>query len=634
MSPLIRLHFLRSFAQTTLTLACVCAASPVLAVDFAHDVLPILKKHCAKCHTNGKYEGGLSMDTRGMILESEAVVLGKSGESGLIERVLSDDPDEQMPPKGARLAKSEVKTLRDWIDGGLVWERGFTFRKFPRAPLEPREVKLPPETATLKNPIDRLLSDYFTKNKVTPGPLVDDRTFARRVYLDLNGLLPPVEELEKFVADKSPGKREALVDRLLDRKKAYTEHWLTFWSDMLRNAYRGTGYIDGGRSRIDGWLYASLYENKPYDKFVHDLISGSSGSAGFINGIRWRGNVNESQRREMQAAQNVGQVFMGTNLKCASCHDSFVNQWKLADAYALASVFSDKPLELHRCDKPTGKMAKVGFLYPQLGTIDAKAPRAAKMKQLADMMILPQNGRLSRTVVNRLWANFMGRGIVESVDDLDQPPFSSDLLDWLAKDLTANGYDLKHTMRLICTSRVYQTRAVGAPRPGASAVVFRGPLVKRMSAEMFADAISSLTGNWSGRAAIKLPKVSPSKEPPVGIRAALTNEDALTRVLGRPNREQVVTRRESIATTLQAIELTNGKTLDTKLKNGAKRWLNESGKSPGSMIDKIYLAAIGRHPTESERVVAKELVGEKARADGVADLLWALTMLPEFQLIY
>ena len=631
---MIHREFLQRAVPALLTLACVLAAHPAAAIDFAHEVLPILKKHCAKCHTDGKYEGGLSMDTRGMILESEAVVVGKSGESALIERILSDDPDEQMPPKGDRLSAAEVKTLRDWIDGGLVWERGFTFRKFPQAPLAPRAVKLPPATKTLTNPVDRLLAGYFAKNKVTPGPPADDRTFARRVYLDLNGLLPPVDELEQFVADKSPNKREALVDRLLGRKKAYTEHWLTFWSDMLRNAYRGTGYIDGGRSRIDGWLYASLYENKPYNTFVHELVSGSKGSAGFINGIKWRGNVNESQRREMQAAQNVGQVFMGTNLKCASCHDSFVNQWKLADSYALASVFSDKPLELHRCDKPTGKMAEVGFIFPELGKIDPKANRAAKMKQLADIIVKPENGRLARTVVNRLWTQLMGRGIVEPVDDLDQPPFSSDLLDWLANDLATNGYDLKRTLRLICTSRAYQSVAVGAPRPDASEIVFRGPLVKRMNAEVFSDAISSLTGTWAARPATKLPKVAPSNEPKIGVRAALTNEDTLTRVLGRPNREQVVTRRESIATTLQAIELTNGKTLDAKLKKGATLWLKTSASAPEKLIDNLYTAALGRSPTEPERVVAKELIGEKAQAEGVTDVLWVLTMLPEFQLIH
>ncbi len=580
------------------------------SVDFAHGVLPILTKHCAECHTDGTYEGGLSMDTRGMVIESKTVVVGKSDQSVLIERVTSTDPDVQMPPEGDRLTAAEIDTLRKWIDDGLEWETGFTFRQFPQAPLEPRTVTLPPPTESLKNPIDRLLSGYFSEHKVAPGPLVDDRTFARRVYLDLNGLLPPVDELEAFVADPSPDRRAALVDRLLARKTAYTEHWLTFWSDMLRSAYQGTGFIDGGRARIDNWLYASLYNNKPYDEFVYELVSGRGGSAGFINGIKWRGNVNESQRREMQAAQNVGQVFMGTNLKCASCHDSFVNQWKLADAYALASVFSDEPLELHRCDEPTGEVAGVGFIFPELGTIDGKADRATKMNELAKLIVKPENGRLARTMVNRLWAKLMGRGIVEPVDDMDQPPFSQDLLDWLAKDLADHQYDLKRTMRLICTSRVYQSQAVGAPGPDTTDFVLRGPLVKRMSAEMFADAVSTLTGDWSGEAVANLPAEIVPNETSIGVRAALQNDDTLTRVLGRPNREQVVTSRESIATTLQAIEMTNGATLNTKLLNGAKHWLAQSPSSPDALIDSVYLKAIGRRPTKEERVVARNLLGD------------------------
>src|SRR5207344_956209 len=130
------------------------------------------------------------------------------------------------------------------------------------------------------------------------------------------------------------------------------------------------------------------------DQFVHELISPVPGSEGFTGGITWRGVVNASQRREMQAAQNIGQVFLGTNLKCASCHDSFVNHWLLADAYGLANVFADKPLEIYRCDKPTGEIADVRFIFPELGEIDAKAPRDERMKQLANLVTSPQNGRL------------------------------------------------------------------------------------------------------------------------------------------------------------------------------------------------------------------------------------------------
>src|SRR6185436_13460908 len=160
-----------------------------------------------------------------------------------------------------------------------------------------------------------------------PGPAVDDPTFARRACLDVIGLLPPSKELEKFLADKRVDKRDRLVTQLLGDNRRYAEHWLSFWNDLLRNDYKGAGYIDGGREQISSWLFAALYRNMPYDRFVAELINPTRKSAGFTKGIVWRGSVNASQVPPMQAAQNISQVFMGVNLKCASCHDSFINDW-------------------------------------------------------------------------------------------------------------------------------------------------------------------------------------------------------------------------------------------------------------------------------------------------------------------
>ena len=188
-------------------------------------------------------------------------------------------------------------------------------------------------------------------------------------------LLPTEEQLETFLADGSAAKREKLIDTLLADRVAYADHWLTFWNDLLRNDYAGTGYIDGGRKQITKWLYASLIDNMPYDRFVRELIAPSPESEGFINGIKWRGNVNAAQSPELQFAQNVGQVFLGVNLKCASCHDSFIDDWKLTDSWGLAAVIADHPLEIYRCDVPTGKTAAPAFLFPELGSIDPQLPR-------------------------------------------------------------------------------------------------------------------------------------------------------------------------------------------------------------------------------------------------------------------
>ncbi|MGI8980357.1 MAG: DUF1549 domain-containing protein [Pirellulaceae bacterium] len=798
-------------------------------VDFHRDIVPILRGSCLKCHSGEQAKGKLRMETRELLLkggENGAVVVsGKSGESELIRLVAGLEKERVMPQQGPRLKEEQIGLLRAWIDQGLRWDTGFRFKSVQQMPLEPRNVTLPPHKAgpLSVNPIDLLLRDYSREHKIEFSEFAGDRVFARRVYLDLVGQLPPPEFVEQFAAvGNDPPKRHNLVRRLLDDKKAYAEHWLTFWNDQLRNAYRGTGFIDGGRQPITNWLYKSLYENKPYDQFVHELISPVPGSEGFTGGITWRGVVNASQRREMQAAQNIGQVFLGTNLKCASCHDSFVNHWKLTDSYGLAAIFADGPLEMHRCDKPTGEMARVAFIYPQLGSIDAVAPKAERMKQLADLMTGPKNGRLARVIVNRLWAQLMGQGLVEPLDDLDQPAWNQDLLDWLAVDLVEHKYDLKHTLELICTSDAYSRPSVGAPKLDGSDFVFRGPIVKRMSAEQFVDAVSVLTGTPPGQPAVNPPamekgaaaevklagkwiwndvnaakaasggrvffrktfdltelptralavmtcdnelmlfvngrKVVESKEwgspvamslspylqkgmnviaieatnwpdaetkkglenkspnpaglafslayqmeksgpwaaletdetwlahdkylvgwgkndfEPLGwqhakelggydigpwniaskfqsalstasstfpgghVRASLVNDDPLTRALGRPNREQVVTRRDSLATTLQALELTNGTTLDAMLKKGAEKWLKSPSSnkalSPDQITRGIYATALSRQPTPKELASAHELLDEKPTKESVEDLLWIVAMLPEFQLVH
>ena len=303
--------------------------------------------------------------------------------------------------------------------------------------------------------------------------------------------------MEQFLADKRADKREQLVTRLLADNRRYAEHWLTFWNDLLRNDYKGTGYIDGGREQISSWLYAALYQNKSYDQFVAELINPTPKSAGFAKGIVWRGTVNASQIPPMQTAQNISQVFMGVNLKCASCHDSFINDWTLADAYALANVYADEPLEMFECDKPTGKKAGTGFIFPELGEISAKLPKAERTKRLAEIITRPENARLTRTVVNRLWAKFLGYGLVEPVDEMEQPAWNQDVLDWLASDFAANGHDLKRTMKLILTSRAYQLPAVSLNEQKQTGFVFNGPAVRRMSAEQFRDALGALTGVWN-----------------------------------------------------------------------------------------------------------------------------------------
>ena len=468
-------------------------------VDFVHEIMPILKKNCAECHTGGKKKGGLDMNTRSSFLvggeNGEVAVPGKPEESYFLEVIQSEDSDERMPPKGDGLSAEEIKKLTTWVAEGMAWNEGIRFGSSSwEPPLKPRLVKLPKAHKDRDHPIDRLLDDYMTKNKKPTPEDSDDSVFVRRAYMDVVGLLPSPEQLKNFLTNKSVNKRKELIDALLADDVAYADHWLTFWNDLLRNDYTGTGFITGGRKQITTWLYGALRENKPYDEMTRELIDAGKDASGFINGIKWRGEVSAGQTIHMQFSQNVSQVFLGINMKCASCHDSFIDRWTLEEAYNLASIFADKPLELTRCDKPTGKMSTAKWIFPELGEIDPKAPKAERLKQLAGLMTHPENGRFTRTIVNRIWARLMGRGIVHPVDAMDTKPWNEDLLDYLAVRFAQDGYDLRKFIGFVMSSQAYQSKSVFLSKEPGEGYVYSGPVPKRMTAEQFMDSIWQVTG--------------------------------------------------------------------------------------------------------------------------------------------
>ena len=461
------------------------------------EVRGIFAHHCYKCHSELKQKGELILETKEGILkggeDGEIFTPGDAEHSEIIRRLkLPRSDEEAMPGKGKALAKEDIELISLWIDQGAPWADE-SFKVFPEATLALTKPELP-ESAERSHPVDRLVDAYFQENDLSWPEPVDDRTFLRRVYLDTKGLLPRPEQVRAFEQESSADKRAHLVKTLLEDDQGYAQHWLSFWNDLLRNDYSGTGFITGGRQQITDWLYASLLHNKPYHQMVKELTNPTEASEGFIKGIQWRGVVNSSQRVEMQAAQNISQSLLGINLKCASCHNSFVSNLTLEQSYGFANVFSDSTLEIYRCDLPTGKNSQVAFLYPELGVIEAETVKE-KLKQLSEVMVKPENGRLYRTIVNRLWDQTMGRGLVEPLDEMDQPPWDAALLDWLAADLIDHEYDLKHTLETIMTSRTYQLPSVTYEQVSQlkdENYRFTGPIQRRLSAEQFADAVSQV----------------------------------------------------------------------------------------------------------------------------------------------
>ncbi|MCC5930141.1 MAG: DUF1549 domain-containing protein [Cyclobacteriaceae bacterium] len=607
-------------------------------------VRAILAHNCYKCHSGAKIEGELRLDAKDHIFaggsSGQIIHPGAPDKSEIIRRItLPKNHKEVMPSKGELLHEKEIAVIRLWIEKGALWPEGAEQHSVYRvAQLEPRRPELPLAKNNISHPIDRLVDDYFQQKNIPWQQLVDDKTYLRRIYLDIIGLMPSPEEMDSFIQDTRPDKKSIWLRALLDRNDDYAMHWLTFWNDALRNDYTGTGYITRGRFNITDWLYQSLKTNKPYETFVKELLNPDNSSKGFIAGIQWRGSVNSSQSTEMQAAQNVGQVLLGLNLKCASCHDSFISDWKLDQAYAFANIFADSVLEIHRCDKPTGVMASTKILWEELGDIDSAANRAEKLRQLADALVQPANGRLSRTLVNRIWKQMMGRGIVEPVDEMDNEPWSQDLLDWLASEFAEKGYDMKELMYWIGTSQIYQSASVTVQNPDelmAEDYIFRGVVRRRLTAEQFSDAVSQLVTPVFETEELKYNPFSHVAESSDHsfARASLVANNGFLTALGRPNREIVSTSRDTQASLLQSLELTNGERLFSVLEKGAEAWQQQYSNGD-AIIQEFYRKALFRKPMEKELLIAKQALGESPEAEQIQDFFWAVLLMPEFQLIY
>jgi hypothetical protein len=566
-------------------ISCVCvlvtigvytARAQDAGVDFLKQVQPVLSEKCLVCHSGSNAQAELRLHTREEMLAGgiggSAIEPG-NGDRSLLVRKMRGEAGMRMPPAGPPIAPETIALIRRWIDEGARFE-GVLDEVDHLAPMAPRNPELPHGEAS--HPVDRFVAHYFAAQGAEMPAPVSDAVFARRVHYDVLGLPPSPDELNAFLASEHEDKREQLIDELLARRAGYAEHWMSFWNDLLRND-EGVIY-HGERKSITKWLYQALETNKPYHQMVRELLNPAinEDAEGYLIGVTWRGVVSASQLPPMQASQNAAQVFLGMNLKCAACHDSFVNRWKLADTYGLAALFADDELELVRCDVGTGKMAEARFPVEGID-VSLGESLASRREAAAVWFTHEENGRFARTIVNRYWKLLFGRGLIEPVDDMDAAAWNQDLLDWLASDFTAHDYDLQHLLRTLMTSRAYQLPSVRADT-AADDYVFRGPEMRRLTAEQFQDSISQVSGAWR------------ATEPRREIYARYTREwrlksDPLSRALGRPIRDQVYTERSGEASTLQSLELTNGPLLARRLGEAARSLLGETEPAPPNLYD-------------------------------------------------
>src|SRR4051812_48704809 len=344
-------------------------------IDYPRQVHAIFADRCLVCHSQEKRSGGLSLATYADVLNGgrsgAAVKPGRSADSLIVQRI-TGPAGVRMPVGGPALSTAEIGIITTWIDQGARATPASAAAKGKwEAPLSLERPKLPDSPwKSWSDPLDRFTASYLAKHGVAEPALVSDAVFARRAYLDVQGLLPPPEELRAFIADASPDKRRQLVTRLLGENQKYAEHWISYWNDLLRNDEGITYYSEtAGRKSITDWLLGALLANTRYNEWVARLLNPTDPSDpdGFLTGVNWRGTVSASQTPALQAAQNTAQVFLGINLKRNSCHDSFISKWKLKDAYSLAAYFSsEEQLRLYRCDVAQEQFASAGFLFPEL----------------------------------------------------------------------------------------------------------------------------------------------------------------------------------------------------------------------------------------------------------------------------
>ena len=488
-----------------------------------------------------------------------------------------------------------------------------------------------------QNFIDGHVWDKLKRLGLTPSAPASDATFHRRAFLDVIGRLPTPDETRAFLADPSTEKRAKLIDRLLDRPE-YADWWASKWADLLRpNPYRvGMKAV----FNLDGWLRESFRQNKPYDRFVRELLT--------AQGSTWRNGaaVMFRDRREPdEITTMVCQLFLGVRLDCAKCHHHPFEVWSQDDFYSLAAYFARVGHKGQGISAPISGGEEIIFTKPG-GTVkhplsgkelpprplfgkagDVTADRDPR-EVLADWVTAPDNPYFAKVIVNRVWADLMGRGIVDPVDDLraTNPPSNGPLLDALAADFRKNGHDLKRLIRTIATSFVYGLSTTPTERNVGDSRNYSRHYRQRLRAEVLLDAVTDVTG---------VPEQFNATPPGTRAMAVWTvrSPSVFLDSFGRPDPNQdPPCERTADTTVVQALHLMNAPNLHRKVTadDGRAARLAAAKMSVPELVEELYLLAYCRPPTTAERSNAVKRFDKGPRRQATEDLLWALVNTPEF----
>lgn len=488
------------------------------------------------------------------------------------------------------------------------------------------------------NFVDDLVWKRLERLGIVPSEGCDDATFLRRVYLDVIGTLPTTDEARKFLADTSPDKRAKLVDALLARPE-YADHWANKWADLLRpNPYRV-----GIKATMvyDQWIRDAFRANKPYDRFVADLVA-SRGST-FRNGATV---LYRDRRSPEEVTTMICQLFLGVRLDCARCHHHPFEVWGQDEFFGTAAYFSRVGYKGTGISAPISGSEEFVFTAPR-GSVkhpltgedvvpkpligkapieDGEDPRAAFVRWMAS----PENPYFAQVAVNRIWTEVMGRGIVEPVDDIraTNPPSNPELINALAREFRAQKFDVKQLLRTILTSHVYELSALPNPRNNWDTKNYSRHYRQRLRAETLLDAVCEVTGVPESFAAM------PPNSRAVEIWTHRV-QNLFLDSFGRPDPNQdPPCERLSESTLVQSLHLMNAPSLHDKVtsEKGLAARLLKQDAAPEEWIEEMYIAAYSRFPTTPERDAALALVPKDRtkQRQFAEDLLWALLNSPEF----
>ena len=582
--------------------------------------------------------------TRLEVAPQRVVLEGSNATQRLVVRAkYSDGTDRDVSTLAVFISNNEP-SARVSEDGHIkAGQRGeaFVMARFDTFTVGAQVIVVPkdqvfefPKDVASNNYIDELVYAKLMKLRIRPSELCDDATFIRRASLDITGTLPTPQELKKFIADPSTAKREHLVESLISRPE-FSDQWVMKFAELLQIRSRQDQFSPKAALAYYNWLRDQMLANVPIDKIVRQLVTASGSTL-----HQPAANYYQVTTDTLKIAENTAQVFMGMRIQCAQCHNHPFDRWTMNDYYSFANFFpqvgrkqGEDPRDYIVFDRNDGdvKHLVTGKPLPPkfLGAEQPEIKKGESRREvLAKWLASPDNPHFAKNLANVVWAHFLGKGIIDPVDDvrISNPASNPELLDKLGEKFTAYSYDFKKLVRDICTSRTYQLSTRANDSNELDDRNFAKASLRRLRAEVLLDCISQVTETQDKFTA--LPKGARA----VQIADGNTSSYFLT-TFGRATRETVCSCEVKMEPNLsQALHLLNGSTVEGKINEGGLvKKAVKSGTPRQEILDDLYLRCVSRLPTEAERAKLMSFFeGAKSDDQVLGDLFWALLNSKEF----